>query len=165
MRLFIGIKLNQIVINKIKTINNYLYSQNIRGNYTNYNNLHLTLVFLGEVKEENVKEIIKIVNETNISKLEEIELYEITNFKEMIILKVRNTKELNDIYNQLFNDLKRLHFNLQERPYFPHITLVRETNVEVQNILENKIITNEVNKITLFESKRINKELQYIPLN
>lgn len=164
MRLFIGIKLDNQAINKIKAIDNYLYSQSIRGNYTNYNNIHLTLIFLGEVKKENVNKIIEVANSIDTSNLKQITINEVVNFKEMIIAKVRKSQELDSVYNQLFEKLINLHYSIQNRPFFPHITLVRETNQMIGNVINKEIISG-VSKVTLFESKRVNNELQYIPLN
>ena len=49
MRLFIGIKLDDIAIKKVNNYYKYFYSEKVKGNFTDLSNLHLTLSFLGEI--------------------------------------------------------------------------------------------------------------------
>ena len=47
-RIFIAIRFNDDVKNTLVNIQNALRTKGVRGNYCPYNNLHLTLAFIGE---------------------------------------------------------------------------------------------------------------------
>ena len=51
MRLFIAIKLNSEIRNALTDVQKHLIRRGIRGNYTNTDNLHITLAFIGEYDE------------------------------------------------------------------------------------------------------------------
>ena len=58
MRCFIGIRLENRFQKKIKNVNQFLYQNGVRGNFTDINNVHLTLAFIGEI-DRNIATILK----------------------------------------------------------------------------------------------------------
>ncbi|ROR31837.1 2'-5' RNA ligase [Mobilisporobacter senegalensis] len=52
MRLFIAILFHKEVKDYLKSIMKELKESSLRGNFVDYNNLHLTLVFLGELESD-----------------------------------------------------------------------------------------------------------------
>ena len=159
MRLFIGIKLDSKCIKKIDNYYKFFYCENVSGNYTSLENLHLTLNFLGELDENRITEITSIINSVKL----EISELENVNFN----VDISDAKELMDIYNDLTNKLKQRGFKINDYPFYPHITLIRQ----VKGLREFKFIDSQLNlkfnftQITLFESTRINNKLVYIPKN
>lgn len=162
MRLFIGIKFDEKTMVLIDRIQGMLYNEGMKGNFTNKNNIHLTLSFLGEVNNDKVDVLKKIIDSIDVSKINTIDITGIDVLKDMIILNVNKSVELDNIYNDLVNKLSNNNFNIDKRPYFPHVTLVREKNKDYKKELN---IKSKFTKITLFESTRINGVLTYIPLN
>ena len=162
MRLFIGIKIDNKALQKIDNIQKLLYNDGIRGNFTSKNLCHLTLAFLGEIEEYKVSELIDIISSIDSSKLKEIKFLNIELMNQILILKVLKTKELDAYHTALTNELLAHGFNFNYKSFFPHVTLVRESNKDYN---KEFIFTSEVTKITLFESKRINGVLTYTPLN
>ena len=162
MRLFIGIKFDEKTMVLIDRIQGMLYNEGVKGNFTNKNNIHLTLSFLGEVNNDKVDVLKKIIDSIDVSKINTIDITGIDVLKDMIILNVNKSVELDNIYNDLVNKLSSNNFNIDKRPYFPHVTLVREKNKDYKKELN---IKSKFTKITLFESTRINGVLTYIPLN
>ena len=84
--------------------------------------------------------------------------------KEILVGEVENNNEIQDIYNKLKKSLKDNGFIIDSNSIYPHVTLIRKvSNCE-------KFVGREVNqiskfdRITLFESRRINGELVYIDL-
>lgn len=170
MRLFIGIKLDEVAHKKVMGIMDNLYSQGFRGNFTNKNNIHLTLSFLGDVDENKVDELIDIINTKDIwenDKNNTLNITKVKTLKDMIVLEVELTKQLQELQAKLANKLKNKGYKLENRPYYPHITLVRQytsiTNKQMENMEID--INSNFKKIILFESKRIRKDLVYISLN
>ena len=60
-RIFIAIRFNDDVKNTFVNIQNALRTKGVRGNYCPYNNLHLTLAFIGE--KYDLQNIYKAVSE------------------------------------------------------------------------------------------------------
>lgn len=54
MRLFTAILFDDKVKNELYFIRNRLKDMSVKGTFTNFENFHLTLVFLGEVEAETL---------------------------------------------------------------------------------------------------------------
>lgn len=166
MRAFIGIKLDDSAIKKIKGYFNYFYSENVTGNFTKLNNLHLTLSFLGEINPNRVEELINVIESMEL-KIKQIKISKITKLKDMVVGEVTRDCELMSLQDELVKELKLKGFILDKKAFYPHITLIRQVSGgnNLKNFNSNVEIISNVTKITLFESTRINKELIYIPIN
>ena len=71
IRCFIAIDLPREVINSIKDIQKLLKKQSLfNGNFTEPENLHLTLKFLGEIEEEKVEGVKKRLKEIKFDEFE-----------------------------------------------------------------------------------------------
>ena len=167
MRAFIGIKLDDKYKKKLENIRSFLIQSKVMGNFTNINNIHLTLCFIGEIKEENVSAIKEMISQIDISELN-IEVSSIEVFKSYLILKVDKNDRLLDIQKKISDELIKQGFNIDRKEFFPHITIVREVkNVnekDLDSLNKNIKMTSKVSKIELFESKRVNGQLIYISL-
>ena len=164
MRLFIGLPLDIKTKNKLLLIQNELRVKKVTGNFTLKNNLHMTMAFLGEVSEDKLDILINLVNEINDSV--NVELEGIDLLRDIVIYKVNKTSELVNLHKRLIEKLKEIGFNLPSE-LTPHITLIRkyQSQNDVRKLInEIKMISTD-NKLTLFESKRINNELVYIKKN
>lgn len=167
MRAFIGIKLEDKYKKKLENIRSFLIQSKVMGNFTNINNIHLTLCFIGEIKEENVSAIKEMISQIDISELN-IEVSSIKIFKSYLILKVDKNDRLLGIQKKISDELLKQGFNIDRKEFFPHITIVREVkNVnekDLDSLNKNIKMISEVSKIELFESKRVNGQLIYISL-
>ena len=67
MRLFMAINFNEEIKASLNEIINRLKEQAIQGNFTLVENLHLTLVFLGEVVPAKVNNIKQLMDKVNIA--------------------------------------------------------------------------------------------------
>lgn len=159
MRTFIGIRLDDC-INEINSLMDRFRGQDSKANYTKLNNIHLTLEFLGEIDAEELRIIEDIFSTLDFTEFS-IELFEVTNLRDLIIIKVKENKHLNSLHYKLKQKLKENGFKLQNRKFFPHITLARKSNLEIDEVISLK---SKVNKIYLFHSKRTSGGLHYIPL-
>lgn len=167
MRAFIGIKLEDKYKKKLENIRSFLIQSKVMGNFTNINNIHLTLCFIGEIKEENVSAIKEMISQIDISELN-IEVSSIKVFKSYLILKVDKNDRLLGIQKKISDELIKQGFNIDRKEFFPHITIVREVkNVnekDLDSVNKNIKMMSKVSKIELFESKRVNGQLIYISL-
>ena len=59
MRTFIGLEFDRKLKEKLFTIQNILKVDTIKGSWVNNSNFHMTLKFLGEIKEEQIYDIIE----------------------------------------------------------------------------------------------------------
>lgn len=172
MKLFIAIKFNQEIKNYINNIIHLLENCSNKGVFTRINNLHATILFLGETQRNKVAQIVSIMDE-----IEKAEFYLslkglgkfITKKKGIIYwLGVQKETTLDDIRNELYDKLNKLGYPLQNKRFKPHITLARNVeidNKEAFNKLVNYCNKNKktilVNSISLFKSERIENELIY----
>ncbi len=160
MRAFIGINLDDKALKITNNYFNMLYQEGVRGNYADIKNIHLTLRFIGETdREEELKDII---NSLDISKLNYLTIKGIKTLKDMLIYEVDKTQELEELYNELLEKLKVKNFEIDNKPFYPHITLVRETNKQVDKKVS---FTSKIKKINLFQSIRIKGKIHYISKN
>ena len=140
-----------------------------QGSYTFPENLHLTLLFLGEVQESEINRIKMAMDETKAAPFQ-LQFSGLVNFKrkegDIYWIGVNNNKMLDDIHRQLFSNLNQAGFHLENRPFKPHLTIGRRviTRQEFdmadfsQRILPMKM---ETGKISLMKSERINGKLTY----
>lgn len=168
MRVFVGIKLENNLKIKLLKIGEYLYQNGVRGNFTSKDNFHVTLSFIGEVNNEGIENIKKIIEEISLEKFD-IEVVSIRKFKDYVICDINKCEALISLQKKLRNGLIESGFKVDMKEYMPHITVIREPigiKEEYFNVLNKNIkIKNSVNKLTLFESKRINGALKYVELN
>lgn len=134
IRCFISIDLPREIINYIKEIQRLLKKQNLfNGNFTEPENLHLTLKFLGEIDEEKIGEVKKKLKEIKFDEFE-ARLGEIGVFSKRFIKIVwikLNGKGIFDLQKQIDDKLKEI-FEPEQR-FMSHITIAR-----VKKISHNK---------------------------
>lgn len=158
MRCFIGIDFSNNCLDKINNLMLSLKKSGIRGNYTLKNNIHLTLLFLSELNEKEVEKVKKVLDNIKFDSFD-ILISEITKLKDIIILKVSESKELMNLQKELSLALEKEISLKIEAKYFPHITLVRKNN---DNIFKKVEIKDKVKSIYLFSSQRILDKLTYL---
>lgn len=172
MRVFIGINFSEDIKDNLFTIENDLRQNTIKGNFTLKNNLHLTLQFIGEVNEEELSLLKDVVIKTasNFNRFT-FKVNGVGEFRsqrgQIVYAAVEYSKELDQLYNFINEELRKKGLTFERRPYTPHITLAREVQYQSTfNINDFRFIQFVVNvdKLTLFESTRINGLLTYLPI-
>lgn len=157
------------------SIINQLEGCSKKGKFVPLEKLHITLLFLGET------EIYKIEKITNaLEKIEEkpftLTLYNIGRFKKsnkgcLYWLGVEKRSSLVKIHHQLYNELKRHGFALQNKRFKPHITLGR--NVEINNPQKFTLLKEcstkkkfkfQADCLCLYSSERVNGSMVYTEL-
>ncbi len=179
MRLFISINFDEQTKQKIKEKQDILKKYSSSGNFTKKDNLHITLVFLGEIESKQLSKIKNIMAEIKLPSFY-INITKYGMFKHnnnIFWLEISKNNILNNLYLELYNKLTDAGFNIEFRKFVPHLTIVRELKIKdtinghsISNIIDelnskyqDKIVL-KVNKFSLMNSERINGKLTYTEL-
>lgn len=164
MRLFIAINFNKETKDYIQKVSQQLKECSQSGNFTKYNNLHLTLVFIGEVTEDKVFLIKTAMNKTIIKEFE-LAFGGVDCFNrsggDIFFVGVKMNEQLKNLNHFLFNELIKSGFIIEKKEYLPHLTLARQVKLKSKIDIDNEEISTLVNKISLMKSERINGQLIY----
>ncbi len=126
VRCFVALELDRVTREYIEELNSMIKKKNLfAGKFTDIENLHLTLKFLGEIEESRVEQIKKILSKINMKSFE-VSLGEIgvfnNAFNSILWLKL-NGKEIWEL--QKIIDEKLLGLFEPEERFMSHITLAR----------------------------------------
>ena len=165
MRLFIAINFNEEVKQLIFEKELLLESKMINGHITSKNNIHMTLVFIGETnRPKDVSDCIEKIEENKFNLLIKGIKFFNRSGKRLYYLDIKQSDSLLKVYEKLYNELSEKGFKLESREFKPHVTLAREVVLSDRVDIEGLNYEFRVEKISLMESKRINGELKYIEI-
>ena len=140
MRLFIAINCNEEVKRNILAVQDRIRKNAKQGNYSLPENLHITLVFLGETAEERLPEIIDAIKQTVLPEekppspvnliFSKAEFFK-RGGKELWFMGIDKENrsgeaKLKELQNALAARLIAKNFDIDKRPFTAHITLGRE---------------------------------------
>lgn len=163
MRIFIAIRFTETFKSSILDAQDGLREYGVRGNYTQPENLHLTLAFIGET--ERVTEIKAAVDAVK------FEPFVIRTGKmgcfngrsRVVWLGIEGEDRVKAIAQQLRRNLDQRGIDYAKGKFSPHITLVRQPSEMPLDIdVESEGMT--VSKIYVMKSERINGRLVYTAL-
>ncbi|HBM81564.1 MAG TPA: RNA 2',3'-cyclic phosphodiesterase [Clostridiaceae bacterium] len=167
MRLFIAIVFNDQIKNKLSGYIQRLKAGSVHGNFTLRDNLHLTIIFIGETERMNeVKEAMDKIDEPPFN----ITLRGIGRFRreggDIYWMGAMKNNTLSGIYNKLYRSLGEYGFSLENRKFKPHLTMGREVILSEgfnRDAFSKAIlpVDMDVAKISLMKSERINGRLTY----
>ena len=141
MRTFISIEFPEEIKEEISKIQNQL--PEFKGKKTEFENLHLTLKFLGEVDERKIEKIKQKLNEIKIKQFES-EINSIGMFSDRIIwLGIKNCDELQKEIDERLEGLFE-----KEKRFMGHLTIAR-----VKSARDKKKFREDVKKIKVPEIK------------
>ncbi len=172
IRLFVALKFPEEIVNKIIEYRNEASENNQNMKWEKKEKLHLTLKFIGNVKEELVDEIsdsLSFINDYN-----SIEL-NLTNFgfffrdshPKILWLGLSNNNELIRLVEKIETKLETFGIKKEKRRFKPHLTLLRVKNKIDKNFINSfenfnlpylKFYSNE---ITLFKSELLSDTSRY----
>lgn len=166
MRLFVAINFNDQSKATIASIQSKLM-QYAKGSYTPPENIHLTLVFLGEISPKKIIFIKQAMNQIIVEQVK-IQFSHTGFFKrnegDIWWIGLQQNDKLIKLQKDLRIALIKQGFNIEERFFKPHITLGRRIRINMpidKNELFGKPFKTEVNTISLMKSERINGKLTY----
>ncbi|OPJ55835.1 RNA 2',3'-cyclic phosphodiesterase [Alkalithermobacter paradoxus] len=173
MRVFLAIELSEDIVDNIYSYQNHIKQYSSRGSFTNKENFHITIKFIGEVNEKQLEDIKCGMDEISVDTFI-LETGRIGYFqrkdKKIIWVGVNGEiHKLNNLFKKVETIMESKGFRKEDRPYSPHITIGRE--VVLNNSLES--IKKEINinprqfsvkVLSLMESSRENGKLVYKPI-
>ncbi|MDT8336202.1 MAG: RNA 2',3'-cyclic phosphodiesterase [Candidatus Izemoplasmatales bacterium] len=166
MRIFIALLFPKLVKDKLYS---YIESlkENYEGNFTNYDNLHLTLYYIGEINELQLKKVSNALKKINYSVFE-YEIDDLSSFKNsptqrLVHFKVKPNFNLQVLRLKVINALKLAGIEVNSTEFTPHITLGRKVKMTIEELskIKSDVLTVKANRISIMESKRLNNELVY----
>ena len=133
MRIFIAIEIPQNIRVKITEITDYLQSKTspTAVKWVDYENLHLTIKFIGETKQEKIEEITKVLSQSLAHQapfsleIGVLGMYPNNTNPRVIWLGVTGGEPLIAMHNILDQNLARLGIQREGRPFSPHLTIAR----------------------------------------
>ena len=135
---------------------------------TQAENIHLTLVFLGEVESSKLEALCLAVDgiKSFHSRVFDMVIEEIRYWKHnrIVYAATRNVpQELTDLVNAIQNVLFDAGFSFERRVYKPHITLMRKASCHALPELEEPIVW-RAREWVLVKSEQISSGSVYIPI-
>ncbi len=169
MRLFTAINFDESAKDQLCEVIDSLKKSAIKGNFTRRENLHLTLVFLGEIETGRVHNI-KYAMDCIEEKPFVLELSGAGRFQrdsgEIFWIGACKSQPLVSVHTQLVDRFTQAGCSLEMREYKPHLTLARELNLpedfdRKQLAEQTGIIRVPVKSIDLMKSERVGGVLTY----
>ncbi len=136
------------------------------GNFTSRDNLHLTLIFLGEVSPNKILDLKQSVDKVKFDKFE-LTFNVIGSFRRressIVWVGFKPNRMLSAVYENLAAELKYSGFLFEERKYTPHATLVRQAlHFDPQRTADLSCkFSFEVSEIAIMKSEYIKGKLIY----
>lgn len=169
MRLFIAVNFDDKIKDKIMDAAERLKKESVRGSFSARDNLHITVVFIGEVEPHRV-DIIKEIMDSVTEKSFNVSISGIGAFKrnegDIYWLGIKDFEPLARISGYLSRRLKKAGFSMEDRPFKPHLTLGRR--VIMDKVFDRDKFSREteriecpVGRISLMVSERPGGKLTY----
>lgn len=143
MRLFISINFDSRTKDNILAVQQRLKEKG-RGRFTTPDNLHLTLAFLGEVPEERVEDIKRIMDTLDVPQMK-LNFNHTGCFRmksktsgrgsdqsadsELWWIGIEENKALSSLQSELARKLRAAGFSVEKKAFKPHITLARDMHM------------------------------------
>lgn len=157
MRQFIALTFNSSFKEELVHIMDTLKEEGIQGKYYDPDNLHMTLAFFGETnRQDEIMEIIQSIPFPEIT----ITLNRIGHFKKIYWVGIQENSELDTYVNTLRNALKEHNIPFDEKPFYPHITILRKAEEGDRTLQE--ISTKDI-KVELLQAHYLEEGLKYLP--
>ena len=163
MRLFIAIQLSESMRNAISDVQYLLKRQGVRGNYTPRENLHLTLVFIGEYNDpDRVHDIIEHIPIEPF----ELSLNGMGAFGDLWWIGLEPSGELQGYVRRLRHVMAEAGIPFDRKRFAPHITILRRARYAEGFVPEEEIPEDEkpsmlVDRICLMRSDRTKHGMVY----
>jgi RNA 2',3'-cyclic 3'-phosphodiesterase len=161
VRLFVAIQFSSEILTVLQAAISSLRVQSDSGNFTQPDNLHLTLAFLGETN--------KLCAAKSAMELCSVAPFELAvsgfgHFGKLYWVGIEKNPALSELAENLHNELRQLGFNIENREFKPHITIAREVVSAAPPRIDIPRTVMTARRISLMLSDRIGGRLTYTEL-
>jgi len=171
LRLFISVNCDNNVKTQLLDVQDRLRTQAVKGNFSLPENLHLTLVFIGETPADNVQVITSAIETALKPRIAPFSLvFSMTGCfkhsnKELWWIGTEHgdvhVDTLKTIRRRITEELSSKGISFDNRAFNPHITLGREIKHEAPIVIPKQEIIYPINRISLMKSERVRGVLTY----
>jgi len=163
VRLFIAINFSEETINRLLLLCDALRENSSRGSFSHPDNLHLTLVFLGECETKQTPAIKSAIDMAAFEPFD-LTIERVGFFKrddgDLWWAGVQDSQQLSDMQRDLAEGLRAKGFQIEKRKFSPHITLGRRV-VTSAKPWQIEPFGETVSWIDLMKSERLSGRLTY----
>jgi 2'-5' RNA ligase len=173
MRVFIAIEFEDNVKRYLKNVQDIVKTTTYSGNFTNYNNFHLTIKYIGEIYNGEYEELTNCLDDvcSNIAPFS-IKIGDIGFFNKrtanIVWVGVTQGKDtVKRTFRRIEIETVNSGFHPELRKYRPHVTIGKKVIFSNGTYTNGLPLFNEeikVTKLTIMESSRIDGVLTYTPL-
>ncbi|MCL2526679.1 MAG: RNA 2',3'-cyclic phosphodiesterase [Coriobacteriia bacterium] len=171
MRLFVAINFSDEVRGDLAAVSDELRRRSQKGRFTLSENLHMTLAFLGECGPDQYEKAKSAINALTFYPFE-IRIEGIDRFKrregDIWWIGAKKNSELTHLQKELVAELRVLGFDIEKRPFIPHVTLGRQVRLKESMSPGGLIgvsVRQQVDSIELMRSERHAGRLGYTTLH
>lgn len=174
MRVYIAIDFEDNIKSYFERITSHIKNYCIEGSFTEKNNFHLTIRFIGEADDIQIYKIKEVIDKAvlNISHFELL-VNNIGIFKRkktnILWIGIEQNAVLSELHQELSTLLKESKIPFYDKLFMPHITLGRrvlfhEDSEDLNNLIKFEKISIPVKAISLMASKEENGKLNGVPI-
>jgi RNA 2',3'-cyclic 3'-phosphodiesterase len=162
-RLFVALKIPLNIIEEIVNLRQEFLPGFAKYKWEQTDKIHLTLKFIGDVKEELVNEVIQKISFINEYEkfdcgLDKFDFFYRNGKPSIFFLKLQMEERIKELVIRLNNALVPLNIPIEKKEFHPHVTLLRIKGNEdivalkklTEIVLVDKFIADE---ITLYQSR------------
>ena len=126
MRLFIAINFDRAIKDSLTALQEDLGQAGLSGRWTNPDNLHMTLAFIGDYG--NPDEVLEVMEDIPFAPFS-MKLEGLQHFRDMYFARLGDCKELKDYVRRLRKALSDRGIPFDRKKFSPHITLARRVSI------------------------------------
>lgn len=161
MRLFIAFTPDKQSVRALRRYQNEWKEAGMTGRFVAGANLHMTALFIGEVSEKQAETIGRIAAALPFSPMT-LPVSGAGHFRKLWYVKVEETEKIRRHVMDLRDRLQAASIPFDSKPFFAHITMVRNADGAADRLPVPARIRFE--SLTLYESAYRDGKLTYIPL-
>ncbi len=177
-RIFIAIRVipEEAFLKLINSFKSALFAENIK--WINPENIHITLVFLGDTEEKLIKDITQMLDKVCVESgnfeliIRGTGVFRNINDPRIIWTNIDHSENLFKLAEKILSGLTEINIRPQDKPFKPHITIGRIKHLngkgtfiklteQYQNTELQKL---HVNEVILYESILLPQGPKYLPI-
>jgi 2'-5' RNA ligase len=130
---FIALDFDESVRKTVREYAEFIEGCAHKARIVNEEHVHLTVLFLGSLNEAQVQVAKQTLNAVDVAEFD-LTFNHISKFTprkggDIFFIGTTFHTQLNALYSTLKNTLEKKHFDLDERPFTPHVTLARGVKI------------------------------------